>query len=48
MGKLAHTESELTNADWNFRENKDVRELLDHIANILAREYVERMKNSQK
>lgn len=48
MGKLAKPEFELTDADWSFRENQDVRALLDHIATILAREYVDLMKKAKK
>ncbi len=38
----------LPQTEWNLRRNQDVRALLDHVAHIIAKEYVEFTINTQQ
>jgi len=48
MGNLKYKDDEqrLQDNDWGCLDKQLLHDLLDHVANILAEEYVERMKRA--
>lgn len=44
--KYKQDEQYLSDEEWSYLENQELRELLVHIAQILASEYIDRMKRA--